>query len=174
MLILKNLKEAQYEYYGNCDLLGKMFDFTQEDEITAYLSLCNKLLEGSKWHQLNSLLEVFRKIVFVQSQYEKACMFMLKLWMVCPALMMELVVDQVIYLVIINKKSFEFLITIREKILNAKFWSHRKNYIIFYALLRSSTSFDCHKFIPVLVYKNIVSDKSAGVRMTFIQYAPEI
>lgn len=132
------------------------------------------MLESSKWYQLKSLLTVFRGIIFGQNMYEKACMFMLKLWMACPAFLMEDVIDKVIYLVIINKRSFEFLITIREKVLNAKFWSHRKNYIIFYSILRCTTSFDCHKFIPVLVYKNIVCDKSSGVRMTLLEYAPQI
>lgn len=30
-LIFKNLKEIQYEYYGKCDHLVKMFDLTQDE-----------------------------------------------------------------------------------------------------------------------------------------------
>lgn len=52
--------------------------------------------------------------------------------------------------------------------MNAKFWSYRKNYIIFYALLKSNTSFECHKFVPILLYKNIISDKSVGVKLTLL------
>lgn len=64
------------------------------------------MLEASKWHQLRSLLKEFRKIIFAQTMYDRACIFMLRLWMACPAFLMEEVIDKVIYLVVINKKSF--------------------------------------------------------------------
>lgn len=52
--------------------------------------------------------------------------------------------------------------------LNSKFWSHRKNYIIFYSTMKCKSSFDFHKLIPTLMYKNIVADKSIGVKIVFL------
>lgn len=40
--------------------------------------------------------------------------------------------------------------------------------------MKYQTSFDIHKLIPTLMYKNIVADKSVGVKMTFLEYAPRI
>jgi hypothetical protein len=120
------------------------------------------------------MLEVFHSMTLCPSLYERACAFALKLWLACPAFLQQRVIACVVHLVLVNRKSLEFLITIREKVLNSKFWIHRKNYIAFYSTIKRDTSFDMHRLFPTLVYKNLVTDRSFGVRMTLLQHAPLI
>lgn len=40
--------------------------------------------------------------------------------------------------------------------------------------MKAETSFEYHKFIPVLAYKTMALDKSVGVRLTLTELIPKI
>lgn len=132
------------------------------------------MFDMSKWYSLKIMLEIMPKLIMHQPLYEKVCAFVLKIWTNCPTLLLQKIIDCAIHLIVVNKRSLEFLITIREKILNSKFWSHRKSYILFYSSLKAEASFDVHKMVPILPYKLMAVDKSFGVRLTLAEYLPKI
>ena len=118
-----------------------MLDLKQEEDISAFYLVCQKLCDKSKWVLIEDLLKYFPLLRMYQTFYEKFSILLLKIWFSCPLFIMETVIDSVIFMMLSNRKSLEFLITIREKMMNSKNWIYRRNYIIFYAQLKRKCSF---------------------------------
>ena len=72
-------------------------------------------------------------------------------------------------MMLVNRKTSEFLITIREKLMNSKNWMHRRNYLFFYMAIKKNTSFEFQKTIPTLNYRNIPAEKSIGYKLEFLK-----
>ena len=132
------------------------------------------MLENSRWHQLDSMLVVFPKIQPFYTNYERLSQMVILALTQTPVFLLPRIIDCIIHLLLINKRSLELLITIREKILNSKYWAYRKNYILIYRALKVRTCFEYHKILPNLVYKSIILEKSYGVKITFLQVTPDI
>jgi len=92
-----------------------------------------------------------------QSQYEKITSCILRIFNNCPYFLLEGINQIILYLLLSDKKNMDIYQKLKEKYINSRCWSHRRNYIKLYAYFKINASYEFNRCISTLVYKNILN-----------------